>query len=391
MIPRMQPPAYSPVSLGTVAAGVLGLAARAQDLLDAEAAVRAEYGAADTLLVDSGTSALGLAIKALGRPGAPVALPAYGCYDLATAADAADSPVVLYDVEPTTLSPRKDSLLRAFELGATTLVVAHLYGVPADLTLAQRLAKDARVALIEDAAQGVGAKWAGLPLGSFGQLAVLSFGRGKGVSAGGGGALLAHDEVGQRALEQARGGLEPPDRGFRSLAVLGSQWLFARPATYAVPASLPFLRLGETLYHTPHPARRLSGIGASVLSRSLQAARAEAVTRRANANALRMRLARVSGIELIRPSTHGEPGFLRLPVLAGGRESVLKTKGARQMGIMPGYPASLARLDGFHNRVVNLDADFSGAEELASTLYTIPTHSRLTDSDIERLAQLAGA
>ncbi len=50
----------------------------------------------------------------------------------------------------------------------SAVVVAHLYGHPVDLRQAQALADAAGSILIEDAAQGVGARYDGRPLGSFG-------------------------------------------------------------------------------------------------------------------------------------------------------------------------------------------------------------------------------
>ena len=84
--------------------------------------------------MDSGTSALTMALRSLGR--APtVALPAYGCFDLATAAIGAGAKVRLYDLDPATLGPLDSSLSEAIEAGIDGLVLAHLYGIPAESTL----------------------------------------------------------------------------------------------------------------------------------------------------------------------------------------------------------------------------------------------------------------
>ncbi len=48
-----------------------------------------------------------------------------------------------------------------FEAGARSVVVAHLYGVPADLAAVQALAAEFGAILIEDAAQGSGCEWRG--------------------------------------------------------------------------------------------------------------------------------------------------------------------------------------------------------------------------------------
>ena len=99
--------------------------------------VRDRLGAVEACLTDSGTTALGLALLAAKRlRSIPVALPAWSCFDVATAADAADVPVVLYDLDPLTLGPNFVSLERALDRGAKSVVVAHHYGVPVDVARA---------------------------------------------------------------------------------------------------------------------------------------------------------------------------------------------------------------------------------------------------------------
>ncbi len=70
------------------------------------------------------------------------------------------------------------------------IVAAHLYGFPADVARLRHLADRAGCPLVVDAAQGVGALLEGRPVGSVGDVVAFSFGRGKLLSAGEGGALL---------------------------------------------------------------------------------------------------------------------------------------------------------------------------------------------------------
>ncbi|MGH7657720.1 MAG: hypothetical protein ACREL6_05755, partial [Gemmatimonadales bacterium] len=120
MMLRRQLPVWSPLPGGAI---VTGAHAALTNGDDARSEVRdwlhSRYRPEAELLVDSGTSALALAIAACGsgapaigasrdfRADAPsrVALPAWGCYDLATAADMAGATVRLYDLDPGTLGP----------------------------------------------------------------------------------------------------------------------------------------------------------------------------------------------------------------------------------------------------------------------------------------------
>ena len=79
-----------------------------------------------------------------------------------------------------------------------------------------------------------------------------------------------------------------------------------------------------------------------------------------------------------------EPGYLRLPAV-GTAEHRARLDAAARLGVAPGYPRALCDLPGFGERVLNRDGDFGGARELAATLFTLPTHSRLSEGDLLEL------
>ncbi len=102
-------------------------------------------------------------------PERPVAFPAYACYDLASAALGAGTRVLLYDLDTETLGPDWPSLERSLEAGATAVVVVHLFGIPVDMDRVGQMARAHGAAVIEDAAQAVGAAWRGRPAGEPGR------------------------------------------------------------------------------------------------------------------------------------------------------------------------------------------------------------------------------
>jgi len=385
---RAQLPVYSPLTLGALGTGLLAALGAGQARRRVEQALRAQYAPHGLLLTDSGTSALALALRlaVAERPG-PVALPAYCCYDVATAVDAAGVPFLLYDLDPATLGPDEASLRAALAAGAGTVVVVHLYGVPVDVPAVRALASERGTIIVDDAAQGAGASIGGRPAGMLGRFGVLSFGRGKGVTGGSGGTLLAAEPTAAAAVAGIGERLAPPTGGARAALALTAQWALARPALYGLPLSIPALGLGETIYRPPHPPRRCGAFPLGVLSRMLPLAEAEAARRRANAGRLRAALAGARGVSAIQPSDGSEPGWLRLPLrLAVGdaRESVAVAR-AKRLGVWPGYPRSLADLAGFGGRRCNAGTEFPGALELASRLVTLPTHGRLAPHDVAAL------
>ncbi len=348
---RRQLPAYSPLPLGAVLAGAAGLVAGAGTARARRSRRRSPrtYGCDEVLLTDSGTGALTLAIRAAlaGAPGGPVALPAYGCYDLATAADGAAR---ARSCSTTSTRPRwrpiSTSLRSALARGARAVVLAYWYGVPVDPEPVR--ARDPRRRRHPDRGRRAGrrrAPGAAAPLGSFGDLTVLSFGRGKGTTAGRGGALLARG-AGAAAFARARG-----DVGRAARGVEGD-----RSAQGAV-APRPPVALRGAVGASVSAARRdglpRAGAGARDERRGGTRARGDASAGRARGRGparQRPRACSRTWAVASRPS-----GFrtAESPATCACRCSPRQPRArprlsshARALGIMPGYPLALCDLPG---------------------------------------------
>lgn len=389
---RRLPPSHSPLHARALRVASRTLVTGADPRPALAARLRAGYRATSAVLTDSGTSALQLAIRSVhaDREGsASVALPAYACYDIATAAVASQAPLALYDIDPRTLGPEPRSLARCLSEGAQTIVVASSYGVPVDWNMVMETAAPWDAQVIEDAAQGSGATWMGRPLGTLADVSVLSFGRGKGWTGGSGGAMLdrrsppafADDALQQRPplLQEVRG----------LLATL-AQWLLARPTVYALPAALPGLHLGMTRYRAPEAARPMRRSAAALILETWDDALIEAGGRRAAGERLRRALAALPGVVPISAPIGGVAGDLRLPVLlAKGAAGLIRTRRAARCGLGPAYPGALADLSAVRARLAPwcLDLRWPGAEELVRQLVTAPTHSLTTDQDRDAILE----
>ncbi len=378
---RYLPPVHSPVTLAGLLAGFRALLTGGDRAgRELEAALVEELGAGRVVLTDSGTTALALAMRsameATGR--GHIALPGYGCYDLVTALNAAGAGVVLYDVDPATLGPDWESFGAALATAPAAVVVVHLYGLPVDMDRVRTMADHAGVPVIEDAAQGAGGQWRGRPLGCMGDLAVLSFGRGKGITGGSGGALVV-SESWQGAVSAPVGSR----RGFRDLIVLLAQAFMARPAIYRIPASLPFLQLGETVYHEPWPAGPISAVAAAAALVAWQKRTGDAEQRTGVAE----RLGGLLPQHLPTGVDGGTPGWLRYPVVLDGRPvpAVGLGEGA-EVGLMPGYPVPLRSLPSLPTP--RSPASTPGADRLARALWTLPTHRWVGAETQKRLGEV---
>ena len=163
-----------------------------------EAEVAARCGARHGIGVGSGTDALRLALTALGvGPGDEVVTPAFSFVASASTILMVGATPVFVDVDPATLALDPDALARALTPRTRAVIVVHLYGHPAPIDRVVAVARAARVAVVEDAAQAIGATWDGRPVGSWGDVACLSFYPTKNLGACGDGGMLvtSRDDV----------------------------------------------------------------------------------------------------------------------------------------------------------------------------------------------------
>ena len=166
-----------------------------------EARVAALLGRSHAVATVSGTAALHLSLIAAGiGPGDRVVVPDWTFAATANAVFHAGAEPFLVDVTPEswTLDPALTGEVLAAPANRVRAVIAvDALGHPADMDRLSELCAAAGVALIEDAAAAIGARYKGRPAGSLGDLATLSFNGNKTVTAGGGGAVVTDD--GERA------------------------------------------------------------------------------------------------------------------------------------------------------------------------------------------------
>ncbi len=342
------------------------------------------------VLTGSGTQALTAALRIAFREQGSrrVALPAWGCYALASAAVGAGADEVFYyDLDPRTLGADPASVASVLAAGAETVVLAHLYGFPAASVETVAQVRGAGAFLVEDAAQGIGGSLDGAGLGTLGRISVLSFGRGKGAACGGGGALLLHDpasrETAGRELGHLRNGAGARRLGLGELGRTAAQWAFGRPALYRLPASIPFLGLGETRYRPPTEPEPMAEMPVRLLREILRTGlEAEPERRRRNARRLESLVEGSGTLSVIRPVEGGTSGSLRFPCLLP-EGSV----GCPSLGILPGYPRLLPELGVLPGSVSSGRMSTPGALELRARLRTAPTHGGVDEDELEAVAR----
>lgn len=158
-------------------------------------------GCKKALLTHSCTAALEMAaILANIQPGDEVIMPSYTFVSTANAFVMRGAVPVFVDIRPDTLNIDETLIERAITDKTKAIVPVHYAGVACDMDTIMDIARRHDLLVVEDAAQGVMAKYKGRPLGTIGHLGCFSFHETKNIISGEGGALLINDE---RLVERA--------------------------------------------------------------------------------------------------------------------------------------------------------------------------------------------
>lgn len=163
-------------------------------------------GAKYCLGVDSGTSALELALEAAGvGPGDEVIVPSFTFIATATAVSVLGARPVFAEIDPITMTLDSKSVEGALSKKTKAVVVVHLFGQPADMDPLMSLARSRKLAVIEDCAQSHLATYKGRPTGSIGDLGAFSFYPTKNLGAAGdAGAVTTNDAKLRDAVNELR-------------------------------------------------------------------------------------------------------------------------------------------------------------------------------------------
>jgi dTDP-4-amino-4,6-dideoxygalactose transaminase len=166
-------------------------------------------GAGHAVGLANGTDALELCLAALDiGPGDEVVVPANTFIATAAAVVRAGATPRFADVSEDTLLMTSRTLAEALTPRTRAVIVVHLYGQMPDMTALLATARQAGIAVIEDAAQAHGAEWAGRRAGSFGEAACFSFYPAKNLGAFGdaGAVVTSRPELAERIRSLANHG-----------------------------------------------------------------------------------------------------------------------------------------------------------------------------------------
>jgi dTDP-4-amino-4,6-dideoxygalactose transaminase len=298
---------------------------------------------------------------------------------------------VFADIEAATLNldpARVEARMRRWDnRKSRALLPVHLYGQCADMDRLQTLAGEFRLALIEDAAQAIGAKWGGRPAGSMGSTAAFSFYPTKNLSAyGDAGIVTTNDPEIAAHMRQLRnhGGRQRyvhEEIGWNSrldelqAAVLRVKlkyvegWNQARQHCAAVYERL----FGEAVLTQRRDSEAPSRLAAG--------ARVEkAAVSSSTINSQQSTVSASSPIRLPQSSGKAHHVFHQYVIRAYRRDELRKFLSARQIGTEVYYPIPL-HLQPCFDYLGHLEGDFPEAERAAKEVLALPMFPELTEPE----------
>jgi dTDP-4-amino-4,6-dideoxygalactose transaminase len=324
------------------------------DVVQFEKDFAAFCGAQHALGFNSGTSALHVAMLLLDvGPGDEVITTPYTFIATSWAISYVGAKPVYVDIEDSTFNLDPKLIEKAITSRTKAVLPVHLYGHPFDVDAIQEICRKHKLPLVEDAAQGVGAKYKGKAVGTLGDLSCFSFYPAKNLGAcGEGGALVTNN-----AAFAARA---------KSLREHGSTQRYHHD---------------EVGYNY-----RMEGFQGAVLGVKLK--------HLAKWNAERRRVARRytelladTPLQLPREASYAESAWHLYTVRHPSRGELKKHLDDHGIGNAVHYPIPL-HLQKAYAQLGHKPGDFPVAEKAAREVLSLPIFPELTDAQIQRVAEV---
>jgi dTDP-4-amino-4,6-dideoxygalactose transaminase len=316
-------------------------------------------GASACVGVSNGSDAIVVALQALGiGPGDEVVTTALSYLATASAIHRtgatpvfADIDLASFDVDPRAVASKITPRTRA-------IVAVHLYGRCADTDALGAIARDAKIALVEDAAQACGAERNGCKTGTLGTIACFSFFPAKPFGAAGdGGACATNDPSLADTMRKVR--------------ITGA--------------------VAKNVHELPGGNYRLDPLQAAILRAKLPHLEARLARRRHHANMLRAGLADASpSLVLPTDDERGRHVYAQFTVRHPHRDELQRALRSRDIASEVYYPIPMPYQKVFAS-LGHRPGEFPNAERACREVLSIPVHSELGDDDVARVIEATRA
>ncbi len=170
-----------------------------------EALLSEYFGGRPVRTFNSGTCTMEIALRIAGvGPGDEVITTPNSWVATANVIIEVGATPVFADIDPLTRNIDLDKLEAAITPRTRAIIPVHLTGLPVDMDRLYAIAHKHDLRVVEDAAQALGSRWNGKPIGSFGDFVSFSFQANKNITTGEGGCLVLNNAEEARLAEKYR-------------------------------------------------------------------------------------------------------------------------------------------------------------------------------------------
>lgn len=323
-----------------------------------ERALREYLGAKNVIAVNTGTSALHIALDSIGmKAGDEVILPSLTYIASVQAVLLSRARPVFCDADPDTLTISIDDVRRKLTRRTKAVMPVHFGGNPCRMDELLSLAKKKRVMMIEDAAHAFGSSYQGKKIGGFGDITCFSFDPIKNITCGEGGAVSASDDDISGVIRKKR--------------VLGIERKSHKNGESAWPYVV------NTLGYRYH----MSNINAAIGLVQLKKINKFIKRKRQICMAYDRTFGRLDEVELVKRNYKECAPFFYVLKVKENRDSLLKYLRGR------GIEAKIHYVPNHIHPLFKRAGRLPITEKLWDTLLTLPLYYEMTDDEVDRVIQ----
>ncbi len=329
-------------------------------VLEFEEGLSQKLGLANPVALNSGTSALHLALVVAGvGAGDEVILPAQTFVASGHAILMQQAVPIFADINPRTGNICPESVERKLTSRTKAIMPVHWAGYPCDLEELNDLATEHGLAVVEDAAHALGARYRDKPIGSISRFTAFSFQAIKHLTTGDGGALCCPERADELEVRAKRWfGI---DRANSKPSILGER-------EYDISA------LGYK-YH-------LNDYGAALGLANLESFHRRLERHQEIGARYRRELADISGLHLLECKPDRTHSYWLFTLLVDRREAFIRALQSQ------GVPTSVVHLRIDRNTVFGgVRKDLIGQQEFNEKQVSLPVHVGLTDADVAHIVE----
>lgn len=324
---------------------------RGPEITELESSLCNFTGAKHTICMSSGTTALQVALMALDiGPGDEVIVPAFSFFATVEVILLLGATPIFADIDPATFNLDANNVEQLITKNTKAIMPVSLYGLPANFININAIAKKYNIAVIDDAAQSIGASINGINTGNLTDITATSFFPSKPLGCyGDGGALFTNDDA---LAEKMRLIIQHGESSRYHHSIVGING-------------------------------RMATLQAAVLLAKLEVFPAELQRRAEIANYYRKNLAKKNIITQEIPEGYTSP-YAQFTIKVSNRDKVISDLQAQQIPTSVHYPLGMHLQPAYTNKF-STKWNLPNTEKASKVVVSLPFHPYLEAEEIDKV------